>query len=212
METTQAAPAADANKSTISINPRVLTKNDRQLTPIVNELKRGDNKGLKFPHVAVEVVYNEDKTMNEAATLANISAYCAWKGIANVARELTRSEKADANAALNAAATFVKDKRADDKGNLVEVDVITAVDEEKFFEYYLSDTMRGGTNITTLSDEKDDLNKEVLELFPKMAAETDPNKRNQLTQTIQSKIEEIQKLEEQIAARRRGPRSQQQAA
>lgn len=194
--------------SNTTIAPKPLTKNDVTLEAKNVKIVRGDWKGHEYPIVGPTVVMTADgKNVDVEATRKSLLEYITFRGEKNVVKYLLSIEKADGQQALSYASETEKQRVPNEKGELIETEVIVSVNPDKYYEAYLSDTMRGGTTIKELENDIDEKNVECQALFMKMT-KASPAERGGLELQITELIAEIQNLTAARDNRRREPRKQ----
>lgn len=183
--------------SIIAVKPA--TKNNVTLSTTPVEIKRGSSKGIKYPIVQIPIIKD-----NAEAQLAAVVQYLTFRGPAVVAKALNSIEKQDGQQALNSACEWDTRKVLDPKDNKeVDQDYVTGTDEEKYWQYYLADTMRGGITLEDMQDELDEKSAQARELMAEFVKPSTPMERKMAIGTEVAELTtDIQNIEQQINERK----------
>lgn len=153
-----------SNTATVQVRP--VSKNGVTITPTVVTAKRGAFKGTPYPCVRID-----EKETNEDIIVKQIIEWAKFRGLKRAIKNINASEALEGQTALEQAADYTEGTVKDPETNKESVvKHVQNVDSDRYWEVYISDTLRGGITIAQLEEDMEDLRGEFMETFKNFSA------------------------------------------
>lgn len=178
-----------SDKVTVAIKP--VTKNEVTVTPVIAKIKRGSAKDIEYPYFQV--------------TEANLMDWIKFRGPKIVAKMANAREQQEGQSALDVAGEWEEKKSVDENNKEVIIHLLSNIDSDKYWNAYISDTLRGGETKAKLMEEQEELKVEFMDMFTEMMkpANQNPAKQDEFKLKMLELQKEVQDLDVAIAERSR---------